>query len=258
MPMIEKIIKIAEEAGKIVEDVAKKAFKVEIKSDNSPVTEADLASNDYITKALSEAYPDIPILSEENCGVALEVRQAWPKYFLIDPIDGTKQFIKQNGQYAVLISLMENNRPTLGVIHAPVLKETWYAEKGKGAYKKDPEGNISSLKVSAPEKKVKVAISSSHLSKATSEYMKKEFSSFETFPIGSAIKFCRIAEGMLDIYPRLGPTSEWDTAAGEIILEESGGGVVQYENQNQKLEYNKESLINPWFIAFGAPINDLN
>jgi 3'(2'), 5'-bisphosphate nucleotidase len=257
--MIEKIINIAEEAGRVVEKVAETAFKVTIKSDNTPVTEADMAAHEYITKALNELYPDIPVLSEESCSVAVEERQAWPKYFLVDPIDGTKEFIKQNGQYAVLISFMENNRPTLGVIHAPVLKETWYAEKGKGAFKKDPDGSTFPIKVAkAPIDAVKVAVSASHLSKITTEYMDKEFTTYETHPIGSAIKFCRIAEGKVDIYPRLGPTSEWDTAAGEIILEESGGGIVQFDDLNKKLEYNKESLKNPWFIAFGAPINELN
>ncbi|MFT6069435.1 MAG: 3'(2'), 5'-bisphosphate nucleotidase [Bacteriovoracaceae bacterium] len=257
--MIEKIIEIAEEAGRVVEKVAEKAFKVSIKSDNTPVTEADLASHEYITEALKKLYPEIPILSEESCSIDVKERQAWKKYFLVDPIDGTKEFIKQNGQYAVLISLMEDNRPTLGVIHAPVLKETWYAEKGKGAFKKDPDGSVASIMVTpAPEKKIKVAVSASHLSKKTSEYMEKEFKAFETHPIGSAIKFCRIAEGRVDVYPRLGPTSEWDTAAGEIILEESGGGIVQFDDTSKKLEYNKESLRNPWFIAFGAPLNELN
>lgn len=257
--MIEKIIEVAEEAGRVVEKVAEKAFKVSIKSDNSPVTEADMAAHDYITRALNELYPNIPVLSEENCSVDVKERQSWEKYFLVDPIDGTKQFIKQNGEYAVLISLMENNRPTLGVIHAPVLNVTWYAEKGKGAFKKGPDGTIASIKVAvAPKDEVKVAISSSHLSKQTTEYMEKEFNTYKTHPIGSAIKFCLIAEGKVDIYPRLGPTSEWDTAAGEIILEESGGGIVQFDDLNKKLEYNKESLRNPWFIAFGAPIKELN
>ncbi len=257
--MIQKIIEIAEEAGRVVEKVAEKAFKVTIKSDNTPVTEADLASHNYITKALSDLYPDIPILSEESGSIDVKERQAWKKYFLIDPIDGTKEFIKQNGQYAVLISLMEDNRPTLGVIHAPVFKETWYAEKGKGAFKKDPSGSVFPIKTApAPKNEVKVAVSASHLTKITSEYMDREFESYETHPIGSAIKFCRIAEGRVDIYPRLGPTSEWDTAAGEIILEESGGGIVQYEDTTKKLEYNKENLRNPWFIAFGAPLKELN
>lgn len=257
--MIETIIEIAIEAGKVVEKVAETAFNVTIKSDNTPVTEADIASHNYITESLARLYPEIPILSEENCSVSVEERQSWKKYFLIDPIDGTKEFIKQNGQYAVLISLMENNRPTLGVIHAPVFKETWYAVKGKGAFKLNPDGQSTPISVSsAPKDEVKVAVSASHLSKRTSEYMEKEFNSYETHPIGSAIKFCRIAEGKVDIYPRLGPTSEWDTAAGEIILEEAGGGIVQFEDTNKKLEYNKESLRNPWFIAFGAPIKELN
>ena len=256
--MIKELIEIAIEAGKAIEEVASGSFNVKIKEDKTPVTEADLASHHCIAKLLEEKFPDIPVLSEENCDAPLKERQLWSEYFLVDPLDGTKEFIKQNGQYAVLISLMKENRPVLGVVHAPVSKETWYAELGKGAFKIDPQGKLTELKIRKFESgEVNVAVSASHLTQITSDFMNERFKLYKTHPIGSAIKFCRIAEGLVDIYPRLGPTSEWDTAAGELILMEAGGGVIQYENQ-QPLEYNKDSLRNPWFIAFGTKIEDLS
>lgn len=256
--MINDVIKISINAGKLIEEVAKNSFNVKVKDDKTPVTEADLASHDYIIKALSEKFPEIPILSEESIGITLEERQSWKKYFLVDPLDGTKEFIKQNGNYSVLIALMKNNRPILGVIHAPVSNETWFAELGQGAYKVLPDGAKEKLSISKfTGGTVNVAVSASHLTSITTDFMDKRYQKYKTHPIGSAIKFCRIAEGSVDVYPRLGPTSEWDTAAGELIVNEAGGGLYQYENKDP-LEYNKESLRNPWFIAFGANPKNLN
>ncbi|MBK26638.1 MAG: 3'(2'),5'-bisphosphate nucleotidase [Halobacteriovorax sp.] len=255
--MIEQLIEIARGAGLAIEEIAKKSFNIKIKEDKTPVTEADLASHHYIADALKESFPDIPLLSEENCDIPYSERSKWHTYFLVDPLDGTKEFIKQNGMYAVLISLVVNNRPTVGVIHAPVSNETWYGKTGEGSFKIEPDGSKTKLKVSKAPQDVRVAVSASHLTKITSEYMRDNLRGFETHPIGSAIKFCRIAEGKVDVYPRLGPTSEWDTAAGEVILTEAGGKVLQYKNK-ELIEYNKESLRNPWFIAFGEDLEKLN
>lgn len=255
--MIEELIEIAKGAGEAIEEVAKTSFNIETKSDKTPVTEADFASHNFVIKALADKFPDIPALSEESTEITLEERQSWKRYFLIDPLDGTKEFIKQNGMYAVLIALMEDNRPVAGVIHAPVSNETWFAEKGKGAFKLNLDGTKKQLEVVKAPEVVRVAVSASHLSKVTTKYMNENLRKYETHPIGSAIKVCRIAEGAVDVYPRLGPTSEWDTAAAEIIIQEAGGKLIQYENK-ELLEYNKESLKNPWFIAFSTSLEDLN
>lgn len=256
--MIKDLIEISIKAGEAIEEVARNSFDVTIKEDKTPVTQADYASHNLIVEELAKRFPDIPVLSEESDEISLEERQSWNKYFLIDPLDGTKEFIKQNGQYSVLVSLMENNRPILGIVHSPTTKDTWYAELGKGAFKQDPQGNTTPLKVKSFEGgEVNVAVSASHLTQVTIDYMEEHFKTYKTHPIGSAIKFCKIAEGLVDVYPRLGPTSEWDTSAGELILSEAGGGVIQFENKDL-LEYNKVSLRNPWFIAFGTKLEKLN
>lgn len=255
--MIKDLIEIAKRAGEAIEEVAKNSFDITIKEDKTPVTQADMASHNLICDELKSRFPEIPVLSEESDAISLEERQGWKKYFLIDPLDGTKEFIKQNGQYSVLISLMENNRPIIGIVHSPTSKDTWYAELGNGAYKEDALGKVIPLKVKEfSGGEVNVAVSASHLTQITVDYMKEHFKAYKTHPIGSAIKFCKIAEGLVDVYPRLGPTSEWDTAAGELILNEAGGNVVQYENKDL-LEYNKVSLRNPWFIAFGTDLKKL-
>lgn len=255
--MIQELIDIAREAGKRIQEVAESSFNVTLKEDQTPVTEADMASHNYITEALAEKFPDIPLLSEENYDLTRETRQSWNKYFLVDPLDGTKGFIKQDGNYAVLISLVENGRPIVGVVHAPVLNETWYGEKGKGAFKIHPDGKEEQIKVVKAPERVRVAVSRNHLNDITSKFVEEHIRDHDVHSIGSAIKICRVAEGTVDIYPRLGPTSEWDTAAGEVILTEAGGHIVQYENK-ELLEYNKDDLSNPWFLAFGTSLEDLN
>ena len=198
----------------------------------------------------------IPILSEESL-VEWEERKNWNTYWLIDPLDGTKEFINRNGEFTVNISLIENNYPIFGIIYSPVKSLLYYALKNNGCYKLKTNSNLSTLKnfnkINIHKEKnltTKVIGSRSHSSKEFLNWVEKKFTNFELITIGSSLKFCILAEGEADIYPRLGPTSEWDIAAGHIILEEAGGKLKTIDNKD--ILYNtKEDILNPDFIAYG-------
>ncbi len=243
---IDKVASIALKAGEEIMKIYKEGFEVDLKSDNSPLTKADLASNEIICSSLRKLYPDIPIISEENAQTPYEIRKEWEYLWLIDPLDGTKEFIKRNGEFTVNIALIHNQTPIAGVIYAPVLKELYKAQKGKGAYKNDKKINPTKQKRDT----FRVVASRSHLSKETQEFINsiKTDKKIEIISRGSSLKFCLIAENQADIYPRLSPTMEWDTAAGDAIVRECNKEVVRYED-NKPLIYNKEDLRNPWFIA---------
>ncbi|HIP13427.1 MAG TPA: 3'(2'),5'-bisphosphate nucleotidase [Arcobacter sp.] len=244
---LEKIINIAKIAGEVIMEIYNKDFFIEYKDDNSPLTEADLKSNEIICSKLEKLYPNIPILSEENREVDYNERKDWKVFWLIDPIDGTKEFIKKNGEFTVNIALVENDTPVLGVVYAPVLDEMYVAKKGLGAFKNGVK--LPLVKNESPKELLHVVASKSHLSQETQKFIDNlETKRVEQISKGSSLKLCMVAEGIADIYPRLAPTMEWDTAAAHAIVLESGKEVIQFESK-EALVYNKENLLNPWFIV---------
>jgi 3'(2'), 5'-bisphosphate nucleotidase len=245
---IQNIISIAKQAGKKILKIYEKGFSVEYKDDRSPLTEADKASNNLIVNKLTGLYPNIPILSEESKNIPFEKRKNWKYFWLIDPLDGTKEFIKKNGEFTVNIALIHSNRPILGVVYVPVKDILYYADKN-GSFKQEKNNNPEKLKPKENNRdKLIVAASRSHFNKETKEYIESLGKEYELISAGSALKLCLVAEGKADIYPRLGPTMEWDTAAAHSIVKFAGKKVINYE-ANEELTYNKENLLNPWFIV---------
>ncbi len=226
-------------------------FAVEYKADNSPLTLADQASNQIICEGLSRYSPEIPIISEENKLVPYHVREAYDYCWLVDPLDGTKEFVKRNGEFTINVALIHKGRSIFGMVDIPVQQCTYYAMKGQGAFKQTGETSerIKVRNFRAGDDGLFFVCSRSHLSEETQKYINR-YSYPELVSKGSALKFLVIAEGCADIYPRLGPTMEWDTAAAQIILEEAGGKVLRYEDR-APLTYNKADLLNPYFIAAG-------
>lgn len=234
---------IAEEAGQAILQIYQQDdFVVQIKRDQSPLTQADLASHDMITKALNKLTPEIPILSEEGEQLKGDVDTFW----CVDPLDGTKEFIKRNGEFTLNIALIEHHRPVLGVIHIPVKNETYMALKGNGAKKiKDHQVHNLSIQKNKTRQPPIFAVSRSHLNHATQDFIKQHKA--ETIAAGSSLKLTMLAEGLADAYPRFGPTSLWDMAAGHAILKETGGEI--YTLDDQPLVYNVNKLLNPDLIA---------
>ena len=249
-----EIVATAKKAGSAIMEIYQKDFDITYKDDKSPLTEADLISNDIITQALKKY--NLPIMSEEGKATLYDERKEWEYYWCIDPIDGTKEFIKKNDEFTVNIALIYKNEPVLGVVYAPALNDMYYAKQGEGAYK---NAQKLPLKVnSTPEESLYVVASKSHLSDETQAFIDAlKTKAVKQVSKGSSLKLCMVAEGEADIYPRLAPTMEWDTAAADAIVRESGKMSYQYdltsENANKELAvpliYNKESLLNPWFVV---------
>lgn len=246
---IDDIKQIALDAGNCIMEIYENDFQVEYKKDESPLTKADLKSNEIICNNLRELYPDIPLMSEENKQIEYAERKNWEYYWCIDPIDGTKEFIKKNGEFTVNIALICRNTPVLGVVYAPAIKEMYWAKDGEGAYKNDLK--LPSYINKSPKEKLSVVASKSHLSVETQKFIDAlDTENIEQVSKGSSLKLCMVAEGVADIYPRLAPTMEWDTAAADAIVREAGKMVYQFENKEAMI-YNKENLLNPWFIVKG-------
>ena len=258
--LINKAIKASILAGNEILDVYSTAdFQVETKSDNSPLTIADKRSHNKIMEILDNN--EIPIMSEEGDIANYEIRKNWDLYWCIDPLDGTKEFIKRNGEFTVNIALMEKNKTVGGVIYVPVTKELYFSENSIGAYKVEnisQAENIDELIKKANKLPLKnnkdtftIVASRSHLSEETQDFidkMQKRFGNVETISKGSSLKLCMVAEGNADIYPRFAPTMEWDTAAGTAIAVGAGFKVTKADGVTP-LNYNKEDLLNPWFIV---------
>ena len=250
-----EILNISVDAGEVILNYYNENVDVIYKDDESPLTKADLASHKIITDSIKKITPDIPILSEEEF-IDWKIRKKWKKYWLIDPLDGTKEFIKKNDEFTVNIVLIENNRPILGVIYTPALNELFYSIKNFGSYKILTKKKLNTLKeakrISINKKKsnkIKIVGSRSHSNPILDKWVNKNFNEFDILQKGSSLKFCLIAEGSADIYPRFGPTSEWDIAAGHIILEEAGGKLKSIDNK--EILYNeKENILNPEFFAY--------
>lgn len=256
---LDAVIAIAKEAGGAIMTIYAKDFAVEFKGDASPLTEADTAANTIICDKLQALYPHIPILSEENKAADYSERKAWDYLWVVDPLDGTKEFIKKNGEFTVNIALVHHGVPVLGVVYAPALDVTYYGKKGAGAYK---EQNGATVKLPAqknanPAQSLTVVASRSHLSPETETFidaLRETTQNVEMTSIGSSLKLCLVAEGSADCYPRLAPTMEWDTAAAHAVVLESGKQVYKYE-EGKAIEamspvvYNKKDLLNPWFVV---------
>jgi 3'(2'), 5'-bisphosphate nucleotidase len=252
---INHIITITQQAGKAILDIYHtEDFSVESKSDNSPLTKADKAANEIIVSELQRLYPEIPVISEENKLLSFAERQHWNKCWLVDPLDGTKEFIKRNGEFTINIALIENGEPVLGVVYVPISGVTYYGEKHSGAYKIENE-KIEKLDNSfahyTEKQNIKVVASRSHLSAETQLFiddLQKKGKSVEFVSMGSSLKLCLVAEGIADVYPRFAPTMEWDTAAAQAVAEAAGRKVLVH-NSDLPLRYNKENLLNPWFLV---------
>lgn len=251
---INRIIEVAKAAGGKILEVYKREFSIEEKEDKSPVTEADHLANEVIFAALHETHPDIPYLSEESKAIPYPDRKGWERFWLIDPLDGTKEFIKKNGEFTVNIALVDQGVPVAGVVYQPAKNVVYYASKGDGAFKGDAEGNITKLE-SGPHYStldtVRVVASRSHMSPETEAFVEKLREAGKTVELtssGSSLKLCMVADGSADVYPRFGPTMEWDTAAAHAVALEAGRSVIHYET-HESLRYNKENLLNPWFIV---------
>ncbi len=253
----EAVIALAVDAARAILGVYENDFDVERKKDASPLTEADLASHRCIADGLARLTPDIPVLSEEaEHKVAPEVRLQWRRLWIVDPLDGTREFVKRNGEFTVNIALIEDGIATWGVIQAPVTGTIWHGGGALGAFRRERlDGEDLALRVQLPAGvPTKVAASRSHRdgrSEAFIDAMRAR-GEVEQLNLGSSLKFCRIADGGLDIYPRFGPTCEWDTAAGQAILEGAGGQVV--DPRGRPLRYNvRDTLLNGDFVAIGDP-----
>ncbi len=248
-----KVVKIAEIAGNEIIKIYQNSGSqsIEYKSDQSPLTAADRASNKIILEGLKKLSVQFPVISEESEQVDFETRKNFDYYWLVDPLDGTKEFINRNGEFTVNIALIHEEKPILGVANVPCLEETYWAVKGEGAYfiKNGQTQKLTALKFGLNNRALKILCSRSHLNPATEQFLKK-FDQPKLIAKGSSLKFTTIAKGEAHIYPRLAPTMEWDTAAAQIVLEEAGGKVLNAET-NMPLRYNKKELLNPHFIAFG-------
>ncbi len=240
---------IAREAGDAIMEIYGTRFAAVEKDDHSPLTEADLAAHRIISGRLRELTPDLPLLSEEGREVTFVERQGWPAYWLVDPLDGTREFVKRNGEFTVNIALIQNHQPLLGVVWSPVLERMYSGARNLGAFRETSASSRAPIRVSErpPQSIPRVVGSRSH----GSERMQVALTTLgphELLPMGSSLKLCLVAEGAADLYPRLGPTSEWDTAAAHAIVTAAGGHVVDLSGR--ELVYNtRESLLNPQFLV---------
>jgi 3'(2'), 5'-bisphosphate nucleotidase len=248
------VLEIASAAGRAIMDVYESDFAVELKDDRSPLTQADRAAHRIIVAGLAALPERLPVLSEESAGDEIDERRSWSRYWLVDPLDGTKEFIKRNGEFTVNIALIEDHAPVLGVVVAPALAAAYTGAAGAGAFKHSG-GTVRPIRVRRPAAlPLRVVGSRSHASPALTAFL-DALGPHELKPMGSSLKICLVAEGEADLYPRLGPTSEWDTAAAQAILVAAGGGMMDLDGR--PLAYNaKESLLNPLFFAFGDDLRD--
>ena len=246
---IQDIVTITKEAGDAIMQVYKQNLEVEYKQDNSPLTPADKKANDIIETGLNQLSVNFPILSEEGKSIPYEDRKHWEYFWLVDPLDGTKEFVKKNDEFTVNIALIHKNTPVLGVVYAPALGVCYWAKKDEGAFK---DGQKLPLKTVDQRNTYQIVASRSHMSDETQAFIDAIETSKEKelISIGSSLKICLVAEGEADIYPRLGPTMEWDTGAAHAIIQESGKSIKSYVKfQYLEFLYNKKKLLNCNFVA---------
>ncbi len=225
-------------------------LKTSYKEDSSPLTAADEASDRVISEGLKRIAPDIPVLSEETKAEPYEARKRWKRLWIVDPLDGTKEFIKRNGEFTVNVALIEDGRPIVGIVHAPALGVSYCGVVSEGAFRTDKGGETRIGVVDYRGQRLKVVGSRSHATPELGEFIKK-IGEADFISMGSSLKFCLVAEGSAHLYPRFGPTMEWDTAAAHAIVKAAGGSVTDMEGR--ELSYNKKDLLNPFFMVAGAP-----
>ena len=249
--LLPEVLRIVEAAGTAILEVYASGHDVEYKADDSPITRADRAAHDILSAGLRQLTPDIPVLSEESAAEhAPGVRHRWSDFWLIDPLDGTKEFINRNGEFTVNVALVRDHKPVLGVVAAPVLNLVYYGVAGAGAFVAHEGGAAQPIKVRHPAADPLVIVGSrSHRGDSLDSVLER-IGAHEMRPMGSSLKFCLVAEGTADFYPRLGPTCEWDTAAAQAVVEAAGGSVTTLDGL--PLRYNeRDTLLNPHFLAFG-------
>ncbi len=259
--LLQAVKAISRQAGQAIMAVYEREGRIEVssKADDSPLTEADLVAHEIIVAGLQKLEPSLPVLSEESAGIGWQERRHWQRYWLVDPLDGTREFVKRNGEFTVNIALIDRHQPVLGVVYAPVLDVLYAGAEGFGASREtNGEGGLQARQIrvralQAESGRVSVVASRSHRGPALESWLtrlQQRFHEVEQLSMGSSLKICLVAEGRADIYPRLGPTSEWDTAAAQAVLEAAGGVLVDAEFRPYC--YNlKEDMLNPWFFAIG-------
>lgn len=247
----EKVAELAERAGEaIMEIYGRDDFETEYKDDESPLTAADKAAHRILVDGLEQLTPDVSVLSEESKDISYEDRRDWSDFWLVDPLDGTKEFIKRNDEFTVNVALIRRDEPVMGVVHAPALGTTYYGVKELGAFKSTGEGFDPIEVASKQQLPITVVVSRSHLRERDEQFidqLRGRYDDVELSPTGSALKLCLVAEGKADVYPRFGPTMEWDIGAAQCVVEQAGG-IVRTE-AGEALRYNKKDLVNPFFIA---------
>jgi len=251
---VEPVVKLAESAGRRILEVYATDFDVQAKDDESPLTQADMAAHRTILAGLESLAPEIPVISEESGLPAFSTRATWSRYWLVDPLDGTREFVSRNGEFTVNVALVVDGRPLLGIVHVPVTGVTYTGCEGLGATRRD-EAGIAAIHVAEHcASPLRVVGSRSHRGASLDAFLQK-LGDVEMLPMGSSLKFCRVAEGAADLYPRLGPTSEWDTAAAQAVVEQAGGAVLKLDGK--PLSYNqKEEILNPHFVVVGPRDHD--
>ncbi len=248
-----RLIEGVHAAGREVLAVYQRDFEVETKDDQSPLTEADMASHHALVALLEAVTPEVPILSEESGEIPFATRRAWQRYWLIDPLDGTKEFIKKNGEFTLNVALIEEGVPVFGIVHAPVLETTWIGQAGQGAFKLEGEKStpIRVRDLPAPGSQPWKVVGSRSHGAAEFEAFCAGLPDHERVSMGSSLKLCLVAEGQADLYPRLAPTSEWDTAAAQAVVTAAGGEVLDAETLEPLRCNQQDSVLNPFFIVCG-------
>jgi 3'(2'), 5'-bisphosphate nucleotidase len=249
---LEQLVDISRRAGLAILEWYEGDMGITIKADDSPLTKADLASHDVINIELTRLWPDIPVLSEESANIPWETRREWRQYWLVDPLDGTKEFINRNGEFTVNIALIRDHQPVLGIVHVPVTDISYFGARAMGAWRQHGTADATLINIRQPAAQPAVIVGSrSHANPELASQLNK-LGPHELISMGSSLKFCRVAEGLADFYPRLGPTSEWDTAAAQAVVEAAGGQVVNTDGSPLGYNY-KEIYLNPHFFVFGDP-----
>jgi 3'(2'), 5'-bisphosphate nucleotidase len=253
--LLPEVIALARDAGRVILEVYESSYAVQLKEDRSPLTEADLRSERLIVAGLARIARDIPVLSEETGQVAWAVRRAWRRLWVVDPLDGTREFISRNGEFTVNIALVQDRRVVMGVLHAPALARTYFACEGSGAFRSDAAAAGRPIQVAKRGPgAARVVGSRSHRGDSLDAFLAR-IGPHRLVEVGSSLKLCLVAEGEADVYPRLSPTCEWDTAAGQCVLEQAGGRVLTLDGR--PLCYNsREQLVNPHFVGFADPGTD--
>lgn len=254
MELLQAVVGISHDAGQRILEIYATDFDVEHKQDESPLTAADMAAHNCIVAGLRELTPDTPILSEEDGLPDYATRKSWDRYWIVDPLDGTKEFVQRNGDFTVNIALIEEGKAVLGVVYAPVHDTYWFAAVGAGAWKQIDNGPLEAITTARVGDSQRIVASRNHRGEAVDALMER-LPNATDISVGSSLKLCMVAEGKADLYPRLGPTSEWDTAAGQCVVEQAGG-LVTTTDFAPLMYNNKDDILNPHFLVIGDPTFD--